>query len=84
MALYGVSTADANAVIGMAIGGKAVTELYEGVRRFQIRIRFPEEYRTSDQDIGNLPAFYFFGIQSACKRNCDNNSKNRTLSDFQG
>jgi heavy metal efflux system protein len=54
MALYGVSTADANAVIGMAIGGKAVTELYEGVRRFDIRIRFPEEYRSSDVDIGNL------------------------------
>ena len=54
MALYGVSTADANAVIGMAIGGKAVTELYEGVRRFDIRIRFPEEFRSSDEDIGNL------------------------------
>jgi cobalt-zinc-cadmium resistance protein CzcA len=54
MALYGVSTADANAVIGMAIGGKAVTELYEGVRRFDIRIRFPEEYRSSEVDIGNL------------------------------
>ncbi|HCL83473.1 MAG TPA: CusA/CzcA family heavy metal efflux RND transporter [Chitinophagaceae bacterium] len=54
MALYGVSTADANAVIEMAIGGKAVTELYEGVRRFDIRIRFPEAFRTSDEDIGNL------------------------------
>jgi heavy metal efflux system protein len=54
MALYGVSTADANAVIEMAIGGKAVTQLYEGVRHFDIRIRFPEEFRTSDEDIGNL------------------------------
>ncbi len=43
MALYGVSTADANAVIEMAIGGKAVTQLYEsGVRHFDIRIRFPK------------------------------------------
>ncbi len=54
MALYGVSAADANAVIGMAIGGKAVTQLYEGVRHFDIRIRFPEEFRSSDDDIGNL------------------------------
>ena len=54
MALYGVSTADANAVIEMAIGGKAATELYEGVRHFDVRIRFPEEFRTSDDDIGNL------------------------------
>jgi cobalt-zinc-cadmium resistance protein CzcA len=37
MAMYGVSTADANAVIEMAIGGKAATELYEGERRFDIR-----------------------------------------------
>ena len=54
MALYGVATADANAVIEMAIGGKAATQLYEGIRRFDIRLRIPEEYRKSEKDIGNL------------------------------
>ncbi|HUB62431.1 MAG TPA: CusA/CzcA family heavy metal efflux RND transporter [Puia sp.] len=54
MALYGVSTADANAVIEMAIGGKAVTQLYEGIRKFDIRIRFPEQFRADADDIGNL------------------------------
>src|SRR5579863_6706763 len=54
MALYGVSTADANAVIEMAIGGKAVTQLYEGYRKFDIRIRFPEQFRATADDIGNL------------------------------
>lgn len=54
MALYGVATADANAVIEMAIGGKAATQLYEGIRKFDIRLRFPEEYRKSATDIGNL------------------------------
>ncbi|HVW60544.1 MAG TPA: CusA/CzcA family heavy metal efflux RND transporter [Puia sp.] len=54
MAVYGVTTADANAVIEMAIGGKAVTQLYEGVRKFDIRIRFPENFRASEEDIGNL------------------------------
>ncbi len=54
MALYDVSTADANAVIEMAIGGKAVSQLYEGVRKFDIRIRFPEQYRATEDDIGNL------------------------------
>src|SRR5258708_22610460 len=54
MALYGVSTADANAVIEMAIGGKAVTQLYEGIRKFDIRIRFPEAFREAEDDIGNL------------------------------
>lgn len=54
MALYGVTTADANAVIGMAIGGKAVSQLYEGIRKFDIRIRFPEAFRKTVDDIGNL------------------------------
>ncbi|MDE3235546.1 MAG: efflux RND transporter permease subunit [Bacteroidota bacterium] len=54
MALYGVATADANAVIEMAIGGKAATQLYEGIKKFDVRIRFPEEYRQSVDDIGNL------------------------------
>jgi heavy metal efflux system protein len=54
MALYGVATADANAVIEMAIGGKAASTLYENIRKFDIRIRFPEEYRKTEEDIGNL------------------------------
>jgi len=54
MGLYGVATADANAVIEMAIGGKAATTLYEGIKQFDVRIRFPEQYRESVDDIGNL------------------------------
>ncbi|ANI88609.1 cation transporter [Arachidicoccus ginsenosidimutans] len=54
MAQYGVTTADANAVIEMAIGGKAATQLYEGIKKFDIRIRFPEEFRKNTDDIGNL------------------------------
>ncbi len=54
MALYGVATADANAVVAMAIGGLAASTLYEGVRTFDIRIRLPEEYRKTPEDIGNL------------------------------
>jgi heavy metal efflux system protein len=54
MALYGVATADANAVIEMAIGGKAATTLYEGIKQFDVRIRFPEQYRKNVDDIGNL------------------------------
>ncbi len=54
MALYGVATADANAVIAMAIGGKAASQLYEGIKKFDIRIRFPEDFRRSEADIGNI------------------------------
>ncbi len=54
MALYGVNTTDANSVIEMAIGGKAATELYEGERRFDVRVRFPQEYRDTKEKIENL------------------------------
>jgi cobalt-zinc-cadmium resistance protein CzcA len=54
MAIYGVATADANAVIEMAIGGKAASQLYEGIEKFDIRLRIPEQYRRSETDIGNL------------------------------
>ncbi|QXV64249.1 efflux RND transporter permease subunit [Mucilaginibacter sp. 21P] len=54
MAQYGVSTADANSVIAMAIGGEAASTLYEGVRTFDIRVRFPEAFRKTPDDIGNL------------------------------
>ncbi len=54
MAQYGVATADANSVISMAIGGQAASTLYEGVRTFDIRIRLPEAFRKTPEDIGNL------------------------------
>jgi cobalt-zinc-cadmium resistance protein CzcA len=54
MAVYGVSTADANSVIEMAIGGKAATQLYEGERKFDIRIRYQKQYRDTEDKIRNL------------------------------
>ncbi len=54
MALYGVSTADASAVIEMAIGGKAASQLFEGIEKFDIRVRIPEQYRENANEIGNL------------------------------
>jgi cobalt-zinc-cadmium resistance protein CzcA len=54
MALYGVETADANSVIEMAIGGLAASTLYEGIKTFDIRIRLPEQFRKTPEDIGNL------------------------------
>ena len=69
MALYGVNTEDANSVIEMAIGGKAATELYEGERRFDVRIRYPKEYRDTKEKIENLMVPTENGNQSAAERN---------------
>jgi cobalt-zinc-cadmium resistance protein CzcA len=54
MAQYGVATADAQAVIEMAIGGKTATQLYEGEKKFDIRIRYEENYRKTEDDLANL------------------------------
>ena len=54
MALYGVSMADAQAVIEMAIGGKAATKFYEGERTFDVMLRFQKEFRDNEDKIGNI------------------------------
>lgn len=54
MALYGVNTADANAVIEMAIGGKAATQIYEGEKKFDLIIRYPEDFRNNESSISAL------------------------------
>lgn len=54
MALYGVRTEDANAVIEMAIGGKSATQIYEGEKKFDLRIRYPDSFRQSEESIGKL------------------------------
>ena len=51
MALYGVTMIDAQSVIEMAIGGKTATQKYEGERKFDVRIRFMEEFRKTEEDI---------------------------------
>jgi heavy metal efflux system protein len=59
MALYGVATAQANAVVSMAIGGLGpggvpASTLYEGIKTFDIRVRMPEEFRQTPEQIGEL------------------------------
>jgi len=71
MAMYGVATADANAVIEMAIGGKAATELYEGERRFDIRVRYQKEFRDTQDKIENLMVPTLNGSKIAIKEIAD-------------
>ncbi len=54
MAIYGVSKADVQSLIEMAIGGKTATEKYEGERKFDVRIRYLKEYRKDEEDIMHL------------------------------
>ncbi|HEY8398935.1 MAG TPA: efflux RND transporter permease subunit, partial [Flavihumibacter sp.] len=51
MAIYGITKSEAQAVIEMAIGGRTVTQKYEGERKFDIRIRYKKDYRKDENDI---------------------------------
>jgi cobalt-zinc-cadmium resistance protein CzcA len=54
MARYGVSMREAQAVIEMAIGGRAANYYYEGERLFEIRVRLSKAYRDDFQVIRNI------------------------------
>ena len=53
IARYGINVSDVQDVIETAIGGKEVTTLYEGERRFSVAVRFPEDERATPEAIGN-------------------------------
>ena len=54
MAQYGVSIADVQAVIEMAVGGKSATSFYEEERTFDVVLRFEEKYRSDENKIGDI------------------------------
>ena len=54
MAIYGVKLSEAQTVLELAFGGKTATQKYEGERKFDVRVRFDQEYRQDEKDIGNL------------------------------
>ena len=47
IARYGINVSDVQDIITTAVGGKPATQVYEGERRFQLILRFPERYRNS-------------------------------------
>ena len=54
VARYGINVRDVQDVLEMAVGGRTVGTLYEGERRFDIVIRYPQEFRSTPADIGNI------------------------------
>lgn len=53
IARHGLNVADVQSIIETAIGGKDVTTLYEGERRYSVVVRFPPQVRQSAEAIGN-------------------------------
>lgn len=71
MAAYGVSLADAQAVLEMAFGGKTATQKYEGERKFDVRVRYSKEYRTTEQDMANIKVPTITGVKVMLKEIAD-------------
>lgn len=55
MARLGLSVADVQEVVEVAIGGKSAGQLFEGDRRFDIVVRLPERLRADLDQLGRLP-----------------------------
>jgi len=53
-ARYGLAVADVEAVVQAAIGGQAVTQVYEGERWFDLVVRFLPQFREDAESIGNI------------------------------
>lgn len=54
VARYGINVRDVQDIIELAIGGRAVSTLFEQERRFDITVRFVPEARTDPTAIGNI------------------------------
>lgn len=54
MAMFGVTLTDAQAVLETAFGGVTASTLYDGERKFDIRIRYEQEYRKDENDLALL------------------------------
>jgi cobalt-zinc-cadmium resistance protein CzcA len=61
-ARYNIRIEDVMKLVNMAIGGEAVSTLYEGERRFEIVARLDRASRNSPQAIGQLPVYTADGI----------------------
>jgi cobalt-zinc-cadmium resistance protein CzcA len=54
VARYGINVRDVQDVIEMAIGGKPISTVFEGEKRFDITARFQEQSRADAGAIGNI------------------------------
>ena len=54
IARYGINVAHIREIITTAIGQEAATQVYEGQKRFDLTLRYPEQYRNSVETIRNI------------------------------
>jgi len=64
-ARYGLSIADIQQVVASAIGGMNVTQTIEGLERYPVNLRYPQDYRNSPEQLSLLPIVTMAGQRIA-------------------
>ena len=54
-ARYGLNIADVQQVVATAIGGQNITQTIEGLERYPVNLRSPQDYRDSPERLAELP-----------------------------
>jgi len=64
-ARYGLNIADVQQVVATAIGGMTVANTVEGLERYPINVRYPQDYRNSPEQLKLLPIVTPKGLRIA-------------------
>lgn len=56
-AAYGLNVDDVQRVIEVGIGGQVASQVFEGQRRFDITVRFPEDIRNTFEKVMQVPVY---------------------------
>ncbi|MCK5516600.1 MAG: efflux RND transporter permease subunit, partial [Desulfobulbaceae bacterium] len=64
-ARYGLNIADVQQVVASAIGGMNVTQTIEGLERYPVNLRYPQDYRNSPEQLSLLPIVTMAGQRIA-------------------
>ena len=54
LAQYGLNVADVTELIELAIGGRAISQIYSGSKVYDVTCRYAERFRNTPEQIGNL------------------------------
>jgi len=68
---YGINVSDVQDAIETAVGGKAVTQILDGERRYDLVVRYEEPYRRTIEDIENIRVLTPGGERVALSQLCD-------------
>ncbi len=68
---FGINVADVQDAIETAVGGKAVSQVLQGERRYDLVVRYQEPYRRTLEDIKNIRLLAPSGERVALEQLCD-------------